>query len=56
MRKIRQRIFILFNVKELLTTGKILKAANSASKGSASSPLQITVLARYGAKAGITPK
>ena len=42
MRKIRQIVFLLFDVKELL--------------GSTLNTLQMTVLTKYGGKAGITPK
>ena len=57
VRKIRQRIFLLFYVKDLLTTGKnSWKAANSTSKSSASNPLQVALLTGYGGKAGITLK
>ena len=42
VRKIRQRIFLLFYIKDLLTTGKnSWKAANSTSKGSTSNLLQV---------------
>ena len=54
VRKIRKRIFLLFYVKDLLTTGKnSWKTANSTSKGSTSNPLQAALLTRYCGKAGI---
>ena len=57
VRKIRQIIFLLFYVKDLLTTGKnSWKTANSNSKGSTSNPLQVALLTRYGGKVGITLK
>ena len=53
MWKIRQRIFLLFYVKDLLTTGKNpWKAANSTSKVSTSNLLQVALLTRYGRKVG----
>ena len=51
--KIRQRIFLLFYVKDLLTTGKNpWKTGNSTSKVSTSNLLQVALLTRYGRKAG----
>ena len=45
MRKIRQRIFLRFYLKDPLTTGKnFWKAANSTSKSSTSSPLQVVMM------------
>ena len=51
--KIRQRIFLLFYVKDLLTTGKNpWKTTNSTSKVSTSNLLQVALVTRYGRKAG----
>ena len=51
--KIRKKIFLLFYVKDLLTTGKNpWKTANSTTKVSTSNLLQVALLARYGRKAG----
>ena len=52
LRKIRQRIFLLFDVKDFLNTGKnSWKTPNSTSKCSILNHFQLALLTSYGGKA-----